>query len=153
MAVCLLVCVSCGDDDNDSNVGNSEVAALKAVLLDDDGQIAFETTEASGVYKIGLLSLTDARSLVSLYAGDGFTGKTYTYTLANNKGAVQVVVGDNGVYYQIRFAVKGIPQFVLNLVDEGGNAFGMKHTCNVCGYQWISTINRCPRTGSRSYHP
>lgn len=150
--ILLLTFSSCGDDDN-ANVGNNEVAELKAVLIDDEGQVAFDATATEGEYQIGLLSLDDARSLTALYAGQGFTGQAYTRRLADNKGTVQVTVGDNGVYYRVRFAVVGIPQFVLNLVDEGGNSFGVRHTCNVCGYKWISTINRCPRAGNKSYHP
>ncbi len=143
---------SSDDDDNDDTQGSREVAELKALLLDENGQVCFEGTGV-GTYKIGLLSKQDAIDLIKLYMGSDFTGQPRVYKLDDNKGTVEVAIGDQGVYYTVRFAVEGIPQFQLLMLDEGGNAFGMKHTCNVCGYTWISTINRCPRAGHRAYHP
>ena len=147
-----LAFVSCGSDDDDDSLGNREVAELKAVLLDENGQVFFDAM-GEGAYKIGLLSKEDAIDLVKLYVGNGFTGQPRIYKLDDNKGTVDVASGGDGVYYTVGFAVEGIPQFRLWMVDEGGNAFGMKHTCSVCGYVWISTVNRCPRTGKKSYHP
>lgn len=143
---------SCGSDDDDDTQGNREVAELKAMLLDENGQVFFEAMGGSD-YKIGLLSKEDAIDLIKLYVGSDFTGQPRIYKLDDNKGTIDVAIGDNGVYYFVGFAVEGIPHFRLCMLDEGGNAFSMKHTCNVCGYSWISTINRCPRSGNRTYHP
>lgn len=143
---------ACGNDDDDDSNGNLEVAKLKALLLDENGQVFFDAM-GEGAYKIGLLSKEDATDLVKLYVGSDFTGQPRIYKLDDNKGTVDVAIGDNGVYYTVGFAAEGIPQFRLFLLDEGGNSFGMKHTCNVCNYSWISTLNRCPRTGDRTYHP
>ena len=46
---------SCGSDDDDDTQGNREVAELKAMLLDENGQVFFEAMGGSD-YKIGLLS-------------------------------------------------------------------------------------------------
>ena len=157
MAVVALVgfaLTSCNDD-NDSDQGKAEVAELKALLLDEHGQIAFDEAATEGNYQIGLVSLDDARNLTSLYAGKGFAGENYTRTLADGKGEVKVSVGDEGVFYQVFFAVAGIPSFTLNLADGsgGGNSFDIYHKCSVCGFTWMSTINRCPREGNKKYHP
>lgn len=152
---------SCGKDNDSSDLevendsSDLEVERLKALLLDDQGQIAFDRTETSEGYLIGLFSLDDARSLATLYAGEGFKGQAYTHTLDGNKGSVQVSTGNNGIFYQVRFAVKGIPSFSLDLADgsEGGNSLGIHHTCPVCGMEWTSTFNRCPRAKDKKYHP
>jgi len=145
--------VSCGsDDEKDDSQGNREVAELKALLLDESGQVFFDSM-GEGAYKIGLFSKQDAIELIKLYVGSDFTGQTRVYALDDNKGTVDVAIGGDGVYYSVGFAVEGIPLFRLWLLDEGSNAFGMKHTCSVCGYTWASTLNRCPRAGNKSYHP
>jgi hypothetical protein len=148
----LLTLVSCGSDDDNNSQESLQVTELKEVLLDENGQVFFEEME-NGDYKIGLLSKEDAIDLVKLYVGNGFNGQPQTYKLDDNKSTVDVTIGGDGVYYSVGFAVQGIPHFRLWMVDEGGNAFAMKHTCTVCGYTWISTVNRCPRTGKKSYHP
>ena len=148
---------ACGDgnDNQPTGQGDLEVAKLKALVLDEQGKIAFDATETNGLYQIGLESLDDARDLTTLYAGRGFKGKAYTRTLADNKGMVQVSIGDNGVFYQVRFAVSDIPSFTLNVNDgsAGGNTLSIYHSCNVCGMRWISTMPRCPREGDTTYHP
>ena len=65
---------ACNDKEESTSDGDLEVAQLKALVLDSIGQIAFDTTQTSGVYKIGLVNLDDARELAAMYAGDGFTG-------------------------------------------------------------------------------
>lgn len=147
-----LTLTACGDDEKDEGQGNSEVADLRALVLDENGQVFFENM-GYGVYQIGLESKQDATDLVALYAGSGFTGQAYTRRLADEKGTVTVAIGDDGVYYSVGFDVKGIPSFTLHLVNDGTNALSTKHTCPVCGYTWRSPINRCPRTGSKTYHP
>ena len=150
----LTACSSDDDENQPTGQGELEVAELKALVLDDKGQIAFDATDTKGLYQIGLESLDDARSLAALYAGKGFTGQAKTRTLPDNKGTVEVSIGDNGVFYQVHFAVAGIPEFKLNLCDgsAGGNAFSVYHKCNVCGFTWKSTFNRCPREGNPTYH-
>lgn len=146
---------ACGDDDDDSLQGDLEVAELKALLLDAEGQIAFDATETKGLYQIGLESLEDAGDLISLYAGKNPHGENYTRELADKKGTVEVTTGLEGVFYQVSFAVDGIPPFALNLAEGsgGGNYLGIYHSCSVCGFKWISTLNRCPREGNDTYHP
>ena len=143
---------SCSDDEKDDSQGNREVAELKAMLLDENGQVFFDGM-GEGAYKIGLFSKQDAIELIKLYVGSGFTGQPHVYVLDDNKGTVDVASGGDGVYYSVGFAVESIPQFRLWLLNDGGNAFGMKHKCPVCGFTWASTLNRCPREGNRSYHP
>lgn len=143
---------ACGDDDDDDSLCNSQVAALKALLLDENGQVCFDPM-GEGAYQIGLLSKQDAIDLIKLYVGSDFTGKPGPYPLDDNMGTVDVASGSDGVFYSVGFAVKGIPQFRLWMLSDGGNAFGITHTCSVCGYTWKSTLNRCPREGNKSYHP
>ena len=118
--------VACGDDDDNNqqltNQGDREVAELKALVLDENSQITFDATETSGLYWIGVESLEDATNLAGLYAGKAFNGQSYTRTLADNKGTVKVDIGDNGVYYQVRFAVNGIPSFTLDIAEGSGGA-------------------------------
>ena len=60
---------ACGSDDDDDSLGNREVAELKALLLDENGQVYFDT-RGVGAYQIGLLSKQDAIDLVKLYVGN-----------------------------------------------------------------------------------
>lgn len=143
---------ACGSDDDDDSLGDRQVAELKALLLDENGQVFFDSM-GEGAYKIGLLSKQDAIDLIKLYVGSTFTGQPRVYALDDNKGTVDVAIGDQGVYYSVGFAVEGIPQFRLWMLDEGGNAFKVNHKCNVCGYVWASTFSRCPREGNKTYHP
>ena len=142
---------ACGSDDDDSE-GNREVAALKALLLDENGQVFFDPM-GEGNYKIGLSSKEDATSLIKLYVGSAFTGQPRIYKLDDNKGSIDVASGGDGVYYSVGFDVESTPQFRLWMLDEGGNSFGVNHKCNVCGFTWVSTLNRCPRAGNKTYHP
>ena len=155
LLVLVMGCVvtSCGDDDEETaGQGARQVSELKALLLDANGQVFFDSM-GEGAYKIGLLSKQDAIDLVRLYVGSGFTGQPLVHKLDGNKGTVDVAIGGDGVYYVVAFAVAGIPQFRLWMLSDGGNAFGITHTCSVCGYTWKSTLNRCPREGNKSYHP
>jgi len=151
IALAALTFVSCGSDDADDSQVSRVVASLKALLLDENGKVYFDV-RSDGAYQIGLLSKQDAIDLVRLYVSS-FAGQPLVFILDDNKGKIDVTNGGDGVYYVVSFAVEGIPQFRLWLVDEGGNALSMKHTCNVCGYTWTSTFNRCPRAGNKTYHP
>ncbi len=142
---------ACGSDDDDSE-GSREVSALKALLLDENGQVFFDPM-GEGNYKIGLSSKEDAISLIKLYVGSAFTGQPRIYKLDDNKGSIDVASGGDGVYYSVGFDVESIPQFRQWMLDEGGNSFGVNHKCNVCGFTWVSTLNRCPRAGNKTYHP
>ena len=155
LLVLVMGCVvtSCGDDDEETaGQGARQVAELKALLLDANGQVFFDSM-GEGAYKIGLLSKQDAIDLVRLYVGSGFTGQPRMYVLDDNKGTVDVASGGPGVFFSVGFMVEGLPQFRLWLLDEGGNTFTVNHTCPVCGYTWMSTLNRCPRVGNKTYHP
>ena len=142
---------SCSKD----NESDPEVARLKALLLDDQGQIVFDRTGTDGLYQIGIYSLEDAHSLANIYAGEGFTGQAYTHTLEGNKGTVKVNTGDNGVYYNVSFDVVGIPSFSLDIAEgsQGGNTLSILHECKICGLKWTGTFSRCPRLNDKNYHP
>ena len=84
---------------------------------------------------------TDAQKLVGQYAKnyDG-NAATYTYTLPDARGTVRVDKGDvAGVYYNVKFAVTGIPQMTLQVVEpnymEGENKIKAltSYNCNSCG--------------------
>ena len=103
----------------------------------------------------GKPDFTKPYDLISLYAGKNPHGENYTRELADKKGTVEVTTGLEGAFYQVSFAVDGIPPFALNLAEGsgGGNYLGIYHSCSVCGFKWISTLNRCPREGNDTYHP
>ena len=134
---------------------DQEVAELKAMVLDQDGNIAFDPSTISGLYIIGVDSKEDAKDLASLYAGSGFTGKDYTRTIGD-RGTVKVAGSTNGVFYTVTFRVEGIPSFTLDITDandenrpvsppaEGES--GTYHKCGVCHKTWRSHSNVCPWT-------
>ena len=139
---------------NGSLKGDQEVAELKSMLLDANGNILFDATSVSGLYELGVESKDDATALVGLYAGSGFTGDNYTRTIAGNKGTVKVTKGSGGVFYSVRFGVEGIPAFTLDIVDYNGENepkksegdSGTWHTCNKCHKSWRGHSNVCPWT-------
>ena len=153
LAFTCLALTACGNDDNETGTGARQVAQLKALVLDEDGRVWFDATDEAGVYQLGLDSKADAQNLVGLYLDRDFSGQPCTHTLQDGRGTVSVAAGGEGVFYTVRFDVEGIPPFTLRLVSSGANAFGMRHTCRVCGYVWLSTYNRCPREGDTRYHP
>ena len=146
----LMVCatsvfISCSNDDDDNNnrkeLGDKAVTELKPRLIDEDGAVVFGELNEQGCYEIGIETLTDAQKLVGQYAKnyDG-NAATYTYTLPDARGTVRVDKGDvAGVYYNVKFAVTGIPQMTLQVVepnymeDENKIKVLTSYYCNSCG--------------------
>ena len=139
------VFISCSNDDNDNNnskeLGDKAVTELKTRLIDEDGAVVFGELNEQGCYEIGIETLTDAQKLVGRYAKnyDG-NAATYTYTLPDARGTVRVDKGDvAGVYYNVKFAVTGIPQMTLQVVepnymeDENKIKVLTSYYCNSCG--------------------
>ena len=131
---------------------DQEVAELKAMVLDQDGNIAFDQSTISGLYIIGVDSKEDAKDLASLYAGSGFSGQDYTRVI-RDKGTVKVACGNNGVFYTVTFKVEGIPAFTLDISEANGEndklgegESGTYHKCGVCHKTWRSHSNVCPWT-------
>lgn len=146
----LMVCatsvfISCSNDDDDNNnskeLGDKAVTELKTRLIDEDGAVVFGELNEQGCYEIGMETQADAQKLVGQYAKnyDG-NAATYTYTLPDARGTVHVDKGDvDGVYYNVKFAVTGIPQMTLQVVEpnymEGENKIKAltSYNCNSCG--------------------
>ena len=151
IAVAAALFTSCQKHDP---AGSDELSQLKALILDQDGNVIFDQTTVSGLYEMGAESNDDATALAAVYAGNGFKGSNYTRTLAGQLGTVKVQQGTNGVFYSIIFNVTDIPSFTLDLKDGNdenswdlsGNS-GTWHKCDVCHRQWKSAnINICPWT-------
>lgn len=122
-------------------MGDKAVTELKTRLIDEDGAVVFGELNEQGCYEIGIETLTDAQKLVGQYAKnyDG-NAATYTYTLPDARGTVRVDKGDvAGVYYNVKFAVTGIPQMTLQVVepnymeDENKIKVLTSYYCNSCG--------------------
>ena len=122
-------------------MGDKAVTELKTRLIDEDGAVVFGELNEQGCYEIGIETLTDAQKLVGRYAKnyDG-NAATYTYTLPDARGTVRVDKGDvAGVYYNVKFAVTGIPQMTLQVVepnymeDENKIKVLTSYNCNSCG--------------------
>ena len=145
----LMICVSSAfiscssDDDNNGNgkgLGDNAVAALKAILLDDDNNIIFGEANEDGIYQIGLEDQNAARALVAKYVNNASLADDATlYTLPDGRGTVRVEKGvEEGVYYTVTFAVKEIPQMKLEVVDanymDNENKISAKtsYKCNDC---------------------
>ena len=165
--VTLMVCtssvfVACSsDDDNNDNskeLGDQAVAELKTRLIDEDDNVVFGETNDNGYYEIGLESQNDAQKLVTQYA-KGYAGTaTYTYTLPDTRGTVRVDKGDEeGVFYNVQFNVKSIPQMKLQVSDinymESENKIKILTTyiCNNCNATFKlpnKAAKICPSCGS-----
>lgn len=166
----LMVCatsvfISCSNDDDDNNnskeLGDKAVTELKTRLIDEDGAVVFGELNEQGCYEIGIETQTDAQKLVGQYAKnyDG-NASTYTYTLPDARGTVRVDKGDvDGVYYNVKFAVTGIPQMTLQVVEpnymEGENKIRPYSTynCTDCGAQFklpSLAAKQCPECGSKN---
>lgn len=122
-------------------MGDKAVTELKTRLIDEDGAVVFGELNEQGCYEIGIETQTDAQKLVGQYAKnyDG-NAATYTYTLPDARGTVRVDKGDvAGVYYNVKFAVTGIPQMTLQVVepnymeDENKIKVLTSYYCNSCG--------------------
>jgi rRNA maturation endonuclease Nob1 len=166
----LMVCatsvfISCSNDDDDNNnskeLGDKAVTELKTRLIDEDGAVVFGELNEQGCYEIGMETQTDAQKLVGQYAKnyDGHAS-TYTYTLPDARGTVRVDKGDvAGVYYNVKFAVTGIPQMTLQVVEpnymEGDNKIRpfTYYDCDDCRLQFkIPNLAAkiCPTCGSKN---
>ena len=122
-------------------MGDKAVTELKTRLIDEDGAVVFGELNEQGCYEIGIETQTDAQKLVGRYAKnyDG-NAATSTYTLPDARGTVRVDKGDvAGVYYNVKFAVTGIPQMTLQVVepnymeDENKIKVLTSYYCNSCG--------------------
>ncbi|MBR1520743.1 MAG: zinc ribbon domain-containing protein [Bacteroidaceae bacterium] len=167
LLVTLMVCtssvfVACSNDDDDNasskELGDKAVAELQTRLIDEDGAIVFGEPNDNGFYEIGLESQNDAQKLVTQYA-KGYAGTaTYTYTLPDTRGTVRVDKGEEvGVFYNVKFDVKGIPQMKLQVSDinymDGENIIKAitSYKCNNCGSQFKlpnMAAKICPSCGS-----
>ncbi|MBR0045946.1 MAG: hypothetical protein IJP75_03555 [Bacteroidaceae bacterium] len=145
----LMVCaasafISCSSDDDNNNsskeAGDKAVASLKALLLDDEGNPVFGETNEQGLYQIGFENQNDATKQVGKYVNNaGYAGDATIYPLPDERGTVRVEKGaKDGIYYQVKFAVKDIPQMTLEVVDanymENENALKTltRYQCNNC---------------------
>ena len=163
----LMVCtssvfVACSsDDDNNDNskeLGDKAVAELKTRLIDEDNNVVFGEPNDNGFYEIGFYNPDDAQKLVTQYA-KGYAGTaTYTYTLPDTRGTVRVDKGDEeGVFYNVKFDVKGIPQMKLQVGDinymDGDNVIRALtlYNCNNCRNTFKLpnlAVKICPSCGS-----
>lgn len=150
------------DDDNNGNqqeLGDKAVAELKAILIDSDGNPVFGEANEQGIYQIGLETQADAQSLVAKYVNNaGFKDGKADYQLPDNRGKVIVNEGsEEGIFYQVQFAVKGIPQMTLQVVEpnymEGENVVKILSTyvCKKCKATFKlhnKAAKICPSCGS-----
>ena len=137
--------------DDSAQKGKEEVEALKSIVLDENGEIAFMRTLVNGPYEIGVETVEDAVELAKVYVGEGFTGEEeYTRTLSGDNGTIKVSSGKASIFYSVKFDVKDIPAFTLNIKnarsmgDIAAGHSGTYHKCNVCGFTWRSTSSTCP---------
>lgn len=143
------VCNNKVTPDND----NKEVKELKAMILNEDGTIAFDKAAGNDRYQIGVENREDAAKLAGMFAENIIAEDNYTRTLQNGMGTVTVSLGKASIYYSVQFCVKDIPEFTLlikNAKTIAGDITrgqgGTYHKCPVCGFNWRSTSNTCPMT-------
>ena len=157
-------CACSSDDDDNGNqqkAGDEAVAKLKSVLLDSDNNVVFGEANEQGLYQIGLENPSDAQSLVANYVNNaGYTGEATLYTLPDGRGTVRVEKGsEDGIYYNVKFAVQGIPSMTLQVVEENymdkDNAYNtfIKYQCkkSSCGLKFkLHNLAEkvCPKCGS-----
>lgn len=173
----LMVCatsvfISCSNDDDDNNnskeLGDKAVTELKTRLIDEDGAVVFGELNEQGCYEIGMETQSDAQDLVANYVKNAsYTGnatlgtlKEGPYTLPDGRGTVYVENGqEDGVFYLVRFDVKGIPAMKLLIEEENymdnENAYStfIKYKCNEsnCGIKFkLHNLAEkvCPKCGS-----
>jgi len=136
-------------------IEDSEMAELKAMILNEDGSIAFDATKESGLYEIGVKTLEDATKLVEMYANSSIHGDHFVRTLPGNNGTITVDRVDDATFYIVLFSLNGIEEFTLLVMDArrmgmyGGHS-GTYHQCNVCGFSWRSTSSVCPLTAKHA---
>lgn len=140
-------CACSSDDDDNGNqqkAGDEAVAKLKSVLLDSDNNVVFGEANEQGLYQIGLENQSDAQSLVANYVNNaGYTGEATLYTLPDGRGTVRVEKGsEDGIYYNVKFAVQGIPSMTLQVVEgpymDNENKINAKtpYKCKDCGFNF-----------------
>lgn len=156
--------ISCSDDndnDNSKELGDKAVEALQIRLLDENGDVVFGEPNEHGFYEIGIETQADAQQLVAQYAKNYKGDATpYLYTLPDTRGTVRVSKGEeSGIYYNVEFKVKGIPQMTLQVVEpnymEGDNKIKVlaSYTCNneKCKISFklpLLAVPKCPSCGS-----
>lgn len=144
---------SSDDDNNGSNqqaAGDQAVAALKDLVYDPEGNVIFGEAEPQGVYEIGFDEKEDATKLVGKYLNNAnYKGGNAVYNLADNRGKVSVTEGtEDGVFYQVEFAVKGIPTMTLIIEEtnymlgkENKTNFWVTYKCKSCSYTTQRSAN------------
>lgn len=145
LSILAVLFTSCNKDD--SSKGSKEVAALKALVLDAEGNVVFTETNVAGLYTIGVESKAEAAELAGIYVGGKVENSPVTRTIPDGKGTVKVSKGENGVFYVVDFAVEGIPGFTLDIEDinkENAGKGGTHHKCKICGRSWSSKSDDCP---------
>ena len=119
------------DDDNNGNqqeLGDKAVAELKNLVFDENGNVMFSETETAGLYELGLGEKSDAADIVAQYVNNAsFKDGKAEYQLPDNRGKVIANEGnEEGVFYQVQFAVKEIPVKTL-LVEEINYMMGQEN--------------------------
>lgn len=134
-----------------------EVQQLKAMILNEDGTIAFDKAAGNDRYQIGVENSEDAAKLASMYADKTVAQEEYTRTLPDGKGTVTVTLGKASIYYFVHFCIEDVPEFTLlikNAKTISGDITrgqgGTYHKCPVCGFSWRSTSNSCPMTATHA---
>lgn len=134
---------------------DAEMEELKAMILNQDGTVAFDQTKENGVYEIGVKTLEDATQLVEMYANSSIREDHYVRTLPDNNGTITIDRVDEATFYTVLFSLNGIEEFTLLVRDArrmgmyGGHS-GTYHQCNVCGFSWRSTSSVCPLTAKHA---
>lgn len=137
-------CACSSDDDDNGNqqkAGDEAVAKLRNLVLDTNGDVIFGETETAGLYEIGFKDKEDATGVIANYLNKtNYSGENAEYQLPDNRGKVSVTGGqEEGVFYQVNFAVKGIPTITL-LMEETNYMLGKEnkwkstttYTCSNC---------------------
>lgn len=137
---------ACSSDDDDNGnqqaAGDEAVAKLKSLVLDESGNVVFGETETAGLYEIGFEKEEDAVGMIANYLNKtNYSGENTEYQLPDNRGKVSVTGGqEEGVLYQVDFAVKGIPTMTL-LIEEANYMLGQENAsflatfkCTQCTY-------------------
>ena len=165
LGISSVFCACSSDDDDNGNqqkAGDEAVAKLRNLVLDESGNVVFGETETAGLYEIGFGEKSDAVSLVAKYLNNAnYKGGNSVYELVDNRGKVSVTEGqEDGVFYQMEFAVKGIPAMTL-LIEETNYMMGKDNTttftaefkCPSCSYSIrkakSATPGKCPNDGSK----
>ena len=156
---------SCSDDDDNNDnqqaLGDKAVLRLQNLLLDEDNNPVFGEANEQGIYQMGFDEEEDATKLVGTYVNNSqYAGGQKTYTLPDARGTVKVTEGaEEGIYYEVQFAVKGITPnpMTLQLVEpnymDGENRLKTKtsYKCNNCEFifkLFNLAVKKCTSCGS-----